>query len=289
MVLRNVGLKNVRAPNLQPARVFYQRHGEDRKAGITDIEIEIPGRIHVIIEAKIRAAFPDFKQCQKYLGRFNTATPQKRLSLLIDAADIGIIDEYRARNPSFKGLLVPLLWANIYDDAQLILRRSRDSVERYLLSELCSFIEEEYYMRSFEEEVWVVPLGIKPLWQGGLSFYDIPLQHKIYFHPTRRSRRKAIYFAPRAFGRVQHVQRILKIEYNKTPQQYISQLSKMPWGSGSCTIFHLSEPVKLPKPIRSGNIRNRVAYCDFDLLVNAQTIGEAHKETMNRRKSAAPL
>lgn len=88
------------------------------------------------------------------------------------------------------------------------------------------------------------------------------------------------------------MQRILKIEYNKEPRQYIPELNdrqRFPWSSGSYTIFHLGNPVKLPKPIRSGNIRNRVAYCDFDLLVNAQTIGEAHKETMNRRKSEALL
>ena len=101
MVLRNVGLKNVRAPNLQSARVFYQRHVEDRKEGITDIEIEIPGILHVIIEAKIKAAFTDIEQCQKYLGRFSPTISRKRLAVLVDAADIGIIDEYRSRNPSF--------------------------------------------------------------------------------------------------------------------------------------------------------------------------------------------
>ena len=251
-VLRNVGIKNLRKHRLQSTCIFYQRHAKDRIEGITDIEIEIPGMLHVIIEAKIKAAVPTFQQCRKYLRRFNPTVPQERLAVLVDAADAGIIDEYRSRNTSFENLLEPLLWASIYDEAQQILRRSRNDVEKYLLSEFCSFVEEEYYMKSFEEEVWVVPVSTRPLWQEGLSFYDIPLRHKIYFHPVKRSRRKAIYFARRAFGRVVHVQRILKIEYNKEPRQYIPELSTFPWSSQPYTIFHLGEPVKLPKPVKSG-------------------------------------
>ena len=283
-VLRNVGIKNLRKHRIQSARIFYQRHAKNRTEGITDIEIEIPGMLHVIIEAKIKAGAPTLRQCQKYLKRFNPGVPQKRLAPLVDASDVGIIDEYRFRDTSFENLLEPLLWASIYDEAQRILRRSRNDVEKYLLSEFCSFVEGEYYMKSFEEEVWVVPLSTAPLWQEGLSRYHIPLRHQIYFHPAKRTRRKAIYFAPRAFGRVAHVQRILKIEYNKEPKQYIPELSRFSWSSQPYTIFHLGEPVKLPKPVRSGKIWDRLVYCDFDLLVNAQTIDEAHKQTMARRK-----
>lgn len=239
-VLRNVGLKNVRARSLESACVFYQRHAEDRREGITDIEVTIPGILHVIIEAKIKSAFPDIEQCQKYLERFDPAIPQHRLAVLLDAADAGVVEQYRSRDASFEGLLVPLLWADIYDEAQRILRRSHDTVEQYLLSEFCSFVEGEYYMKSFEEEVWVVPLNTKPLWQGGLSRYDIPLQRRIYFHPAKRTRRKAIYFAPRAFGEVKHVQRILKIEYNKKPRQFISELNdlqRFPWAFEDFTVF----------------------------------------------------
>jgi hypothetical protein len=269
---------------VESANVFYQRHTEDQRKGISDIEIEIPGKLHVIIEAKIRAAFPELEQCQKYLPRLDTDVASHCLAILLDAADIGIIADYESRELAFKSILRALLWANIHKHAQRIFRTTQDSIENYLLSNLCSFIEGEYYMKSFEEEVWIVPISTKPLWGNGISFYDIPLKHKIYFHPAKRSRKRAIYFAPRAYGQVKHVQKILKVEYNKPPQQYIPELTKLPWSSEKHTIFHLGEPVNLPVPVKSGPIRDRLVYSDFDLLINAQTVDEAQKSTIKRRK-----
>ncbi|MDP3063368.1 MAG: hypothetical protein Q8O40_09205 [Chloroflexota bacterium] len=289
-LLRRMGLKNLREDDLASANIYYQRHAEDRKEGITDVEVHIPGKLHVIIEAKIGGAFPTLEQCNKYSSRLDKAVPEKsrRLAVLVDSADVGIGAEYRKRHQPLDGGLVPLLWGSVCQDAQSTRGRASNAVEKFVLSELCYFIEREYYMRSFEEEVWVVPLSIKPLEGVPFTMYDIPLKYRSYFHPEKRSRRKAIYFAPRAHGKVEQVQRILAIEHDKHLKEYIQEhipeLSAVPWAAEPYTIFHLGEPIKLPAPVKSGPIRDRLAYCDFDLLVTSQSIDEAQKKTITRRK-----
>lgn len=284
-VLKLLDIKGICEQDYELIDVYYQKFGLNSAEGITDIELFMKYKFHVIIEAKIGASFPTLNQCTKYIPRFNSEVPNKNkiLALLLDSADTGIIRTYLKEQPALKGYLKPLLWANLYDIAQYLVRSTKSKTEEFLLSELCYFIEEEYYMKSYEEEVWIVPLGTEQLWEGGLSFFDIPIQKKIYFHPKDRTRRRAIYFAPRAYGQVQYVQKILGIEYNKEPKQYIPELSGLSWSGEPHTIFRLGEPVKLPAPIKSGKIWNNVSYSDFDLLVNAESVKHAHELTLKRR------
>ena len=54
--LREVGLGGLRRRTLAQAAIWLQR--SDRTSGITDIEVVLDGRLHVIIEAKIGLGVP---------------------------------------------------------------------------------------------------------------------------------------------------------------------------------------------------------------------------------------
>ena len=278
-LLSELGIKNIHSKSLVHTEIRYQRHGSNHLEGITDIELLLEKRFHVIIEAKVGQAVPTIAQCVKYLPRFAHNVPEnsKYLAVLLDSADTGIAGSYGKKEPSLRPYLRPLIWGRLHGIAQTISRRSTNPIEKFLLTQFCYFVGREYRMKSYEEEVWVVPVGTKPLWTDGLSFYDIPVKRHIYFHPAKRSRRRSIYFAPRAHGKVECVQKILRIDYDVAPKDYVPELSRFSWASQAHNVFHLTEPIALPSPVKSGKVRNTVFYVDFDLLLRAKTIKEAHQ------------
>ncbi len=282
-LLCEIGLKNIHGNKLEQAEITYQSHGATHVDGITDLEILVPNCLHVIVEAKIGSSIPGLSQYRKYQSRFNDSVLQnfQRLVTLVDSGDAGKLTYNVRPEPVLHKVIT---WGWFYKISQQLLRGRSDVTERYFLTQFGYFIDKEYQMKSYEEEVWVVPQAIKPLWEKGLSFYDIALERRIYFHPEKRSRKKAIYFAPRAHGQVEYVQKILSVEYGESPKDYIKELSHIDWASTPHTIFRLGDKVKLPKPVPSGKIWNRVAYVDFDLLTGATTIDDAQKATIKRAK-----
>src|SRR6185295_8592934 len=68
--LKQIGIEGVYQSSLQQARIDLQRCASGQ--GITDIEIHLPGRFHVIVEAKVGLAVPTIEQCRKYLPRFRS-------------------------------------------------------------------------------------------------------------------------------------------------------------------------------------------------------------------------
>jgi hypothetical protein len=64
--LAAVGLKRFRLTRLVNAEIRLQSKHD---TGITDIEVILPGRLHLIIEAKVGLNFPTFGQCKNYIER----------------------------------------------------------------------------------------------------------------------------------------------------------------------------------------------------------------------------
>ena len=146
-------------------------------------------------------------------------------------------------------------------------------------------------MKAYTDEVWVVPAGTQALWAGGWSFYDTHAKGRIYYKgpKDRFKNRKPLYIALRAGGQVRTIQRVMKIEHEVKPIAYLPELRhvKHQWPNEPSTIWHLSEPTLLPKPIPTGDrwMRARHVVCDLDVLLSCTSIKNAEERMHQRRVS----
>lgn len=288
--LSQVGVGGLSRRSLGKARIEMEHQLKDRK-GLTDVEIGLGDRLHVVIEAKIGLALPTREQIAKYLDRLAGihARRKRMVILLAQSSDLAV---HRVVKRSHKGadLLIGLDWSTLLDLAvRLLHRRDLDGQSRFWLRAFTQFLEDGYQMRSFTHEVWVAPASIKPLWPGGISYHDTHVKHHIYYWDRRHRATRPLYIAFRCTGKVQGFQRVLRVEHDRPPIDYITALKNVPddWPSRPFTIWHLGDLVKFSKPIPTGDPKmfQRHIYCDMDILLSSSTIKEV-AERMKRRNQA---
>ena len=285
--LAAVGLKRFRLTRLVNAEIRLQSKHD---TGITDIEVILPGRLHLIIEAKVGLNLPTFDQCKKYMKRLKSSTAkERRLVVLVDADAGPTLTLYREKDEDCNELLTGLQWAKLHDmPPSLIQEFGTDSNEGRWVRTFFSFLEGEFRMKTYTEEVWIIPAQTRPLWNGGWSFYDTHMKGRIYYRTKkdRYTNQKPLYIAFRAEGKVKHIQRVKRVEHEIKPIDCLPQLKnvKGSWPSQPHTIWHLSEPVPLPKAIPTGDptMRARHVYCDIDILLSSSTIKDAVERMKER-------
>lgn len=286
MFLSAIGLKGIRIASLQHAKIHLQTH---RAEGITDIEVILPGRFHVIIEAKVGLNIPSLEQCRRYIKTLKSSTAKEcRLVMLVDADTAQTLEVYRGKDEVLDQFLVGFRWVEFFDMRPGLFKKlSPNHNEGRWVRAFFEFLDGEFQMKSYTEEVWIVPASTKPLWEGGWSLYDTHVKGKIYYRTTRIKQRP-LYIALRANGQVKALQRVLRVEYEAKLTDYVPEMKsiKPSWPSKPHTIWHLSEPTSLPKSIRTGDkfMRARHVYCDIDILLSSSTVKEA-EERMKQRKT----
>ena len=140
-------------------------------------------------------------------------------------------------------------------------------------------------MRAFTEEVWIVAASMKPLWPGGMSFYDTHTQGRIYYRDDCHARRP-LYMAFRANGQVTHIQKVLGVRHEVNCIDFIPELKNVPdeWPCQPYTVWLLGEPTPLPKSIPTDDPKMwaRQFSCDLDVLLSSTSIREAVKKMKER-------
>jgi len=286
-LLAAVGLKRFRLARLADAEIRLQ---SKRDTGITDIEVILPGRLHLIIEAKVGLNLPTLGQCKKYIKRLNSSTAkERRLVMLVDSDAAPTLAVYREKDEDCREFMVGLRWAELRDmRPSLIQEFVADSDEGRWVRAFFDFLEGEFHMKTYTQEVWIIPAQTRPLWDGGWSFYDTHVKGRIYYRTKkdRYTNQKPLYIALRTRGKVDSIQRVLRIEHETKPIERLPQLKnvKGSWPREPHTIWHLSSPVPLPRAIPTGDptMRGRHVYCDMDILLSSSTVKEAAERMKER-------
>ena len=291
--LAAICIPGVRLASLTSANIDLQRHGAaSGHQGITDIELILPGRFHVIIEAKIGLVLPTIDQCVQYVPRLsNSNEPIKRLVALIEAPDRSFDERYKRASPILKDVLTVYNWTEFLSLCVTLMAKCGQNEDAgRAVRWFYTFLDQEYNMKAFTTEVWILPTSSEPLWPNGLSFIDTHLKCKVYYD-YRRGSERPLYIAFQSGGRVDGLHRVLRIEHETPPIKYVPQLSNVAdaWPKSSAhTIWHLDDPVKLPHPIRSGgkNVHRRAVKCDMDVLLSSKSVLEIETRMRERNQEA---
>jgi hypothetical protein len=281
--LRHLGLGGLSLGALKQAEIRLQ---DQRGDGITDIEINLRGKLFVVIEAKVGLSVPAVEQCLKYLPRFQSRlAARQRLVSLVESASTSFVQRYSAAHPELQPLLTCFHWSNLIPEClRLRSRFPRTTEEGWWLRAFHQFLEQEYAMRAFTDEVWIVPADTRPLWPGGISFYETHAKERIYFRTDCHAKRP-LYIALRAHGQVTHIQRVIGVEHEAQPEDFVPKLQQANWPKVPRTIWILDEPKPLPHPIPTGDptMRARQFSCDIDILLSASSVKDAVTKMKHRR------
>ena len=287
--LKHIGVSGVQRSTLRKAHIILQRHRSGRSGeGVTDIEIHLPGRFHVIVEAKVGLAVPTLEQCCKYLPRFlETNEPVQKLVALVQSPDKTFTEIYAGKNYKLSKRLVRMNWTELFPSCIRIMQRDSAGFEQKAwVRSFHRFLDQEYEMKAYSTEAWILAISTKPLWSNGMSHWDIHQKHRVWWDYKEHTVRP-LYLAFRVKGKLDSIYRVSGIEYgipiiDKVPEM---QNIKKKWPKTPCTIWHFEPPVKLPVPLRTGSgMYNRRVRCDFDLLLSCKTVLEV-EQAMKKRKS----
>ena len=286
--LRQIGIAGVHYSSLQNARIDLQRHRSgDAGQGITDIEIHLPGYYHIILEAKVGMGVPTIDQCRKYLPRFKaTNEPIQRLVAMVQSTDQSFVTSYGKQDKQLYKRLVGFNWPQLFPECvRLMLSNSVTPHSKQWVRAFYSFLDQEYGMKAFTTEVWILAIDTKPLWRNGMSYWEIHQKYSLYFdrtHPTVRP----LYFAFRVNGQVDSIYRVSEIEHSIPIIDLVPELVnlKEDWPKMPFTIWHFGTPVPLANPLRTGSgMYNRRVRCDLDLLLTCKTVQEVEEKMGDRR------
>lgn len=274
--LRRCQFKSVTRATVGHAEIHLQKGKQE--AGIVDLEIFIPDRLQLIVEAKVDEGYPTTNQIQTYVKRLDRGLESK-VVVLTKITDEKIRNSLRHQ---FKKKIGFLAWSDIMELSQNLAEHDDSTFQ---LQDFSAFMEEVYAMRiNAEEEVWIVPLSTK--WKAkskDISVAELHIKHAFWVMGDRRPRR-AIYMGFRYDGYLQYFGRIKKIEYERKSSQIGPKIAEEFWSKKyKWDVIRLDNLIPFPKRLRSGNIYNKHIYCDLDLLLTANSILEAATLMRERR------
>lgn len=257
------------------------------EGGRTDIEIVSTGKYRIILEAKKGWAIPTEGQLRLYeQDLFGEATAERqRIALLTDATE----DYARATgfDPSrFKVPLAHITWADVLRDLRGL--RLQSPWKRRLRADLARYLGGVVHDRRVDSNmVFVLSLsGDSPDWLG-MSFIDVVAKHSRYIHPYGQGRwpkEAPNYLAFRYHGRLQSVHHVESRDVVLGLKGHLPGVRVNPPGEEgfSYAVYALGPAMHPDHEVRSGNLRNRWAWCMLDTLLTCTSIIEAEAVT-NRR------
>ncbi len=285
--LKQVGIDRVHQSSLHNARIDLQRHRTgDSLSGITDIEIHLPGHFHIIIEAKVGLTVPSIEQCCKYLPRFHeTNEPLQRLVALVQSPDESFVAKYSQKKPELSGRLECFNWQKLIPVCIQIMQGKSESSAKEWVRFFYRFLDQEYKMKAFTTEVWILPISQEPLWPNGKSHWDFHQECRVWWDYKEHTVRP-LYLAFRVGGNLDSIWRVNRIEHEVRIIDSVPEMIHIQkdWPKQPCTIWRFEPPVKLPHPIRTGGgMYNRRVRCDLDMLLTCKTVLEIEQAMKKRR------
>lgn len=256
--------------------IRWQQH-DKADGGFTDIEIEAPGELHIIVEAKRGWSLPTQSQLEKYARRINAGNaPLKRLIALSECSH-----EYAELKLPREIDGVPIEPLS-YKDVAVIGKAARQAgthAEKRLIDELLTYLGGIMTMQQIDSNlVYVVALA-------GLSI-DIAKKNHLYFRRVRGTpKQPPNYIAFRYRVRLQSIHHIEGYEVFTNPHEKIPEIPKPEKAWEPHFLYTLGPAFAPSREVKAGKIkRGTPVWCMLDTLFTCDTISDASDLSQERRK-----
>ena len=270
----------------EPSDVVIRLQEFAPSGGFTDIELMVPGQLHLIVEAKRGWDPPTDAQVERYESRFaSSAVPHNGLVLLTQwGAESYLAAAVKMREFRFPRYVVG--WSEVARDARAAARTRQRS--RWVLSQLAEYLEGVADMRDIDSNrVFVVSLGGRND-DVGLDYITIVEEYGRYFFPARGKnwpKYPPNYIAFRYHGRLQSIRHVDSFEVAQDMSRFFPESPTTTWEPHY--VLKLGKPMRPASEVRTGSGIRRSArvWADIDLLLTSTTITDAHRLSLARRST----
>jgi hypothetical protein len=250
--------------------VSLQEYQSD--SGITDIEIR-GSDIHIIIEAKRGFWLPSEKQMRQYIPRFsNSAAKTKMFVTMAECSK-----DYASQHLPIQIDGIPiyhLSWKEIGFLSRFV---GGTQSEKRLMEELRNYLATIVSMQK-QDSNWVYVVSLGGMFAEGLSFIDVVVKRKRYFHPIGINgwpKDPPNYLGFRYWGELQSIHHVEKVQLIENFHPFFPERAdqKEP---NAFYLYDLGEPISPSKSVPTGNIyASGRKWAMIDLLLTSKTIAAA--------------
>ena len=255
--------------------------------GVTDIEIELPGEIYIIIEAKRGWNLPDRRQLETYANRNSFKVSNASFKQLIALSECSR-DYAKSRiDQKIAGVQVKSIsWKEVAEIASKARPEGKGShAENRLIKELLTYMGGIMTVQNIDSNwVYVVSLSKDTPEGWGISWIDIVEQKNHYFHPVGEGwpKEPPNYIAFRYDCKLQSIHHIDEYEVITNLHERIREIpseERKPY-----FLYTLGRAFAPPKKVRTGKIyRSTRVWCMLDTLFTCDTISDALDLSQKRK------
>lgn len=283
-------IKEVINETVNPESVTISLQEHEAKAGVTDIEIRLPGELHIILEAKRGWNLPGLKQLQQYANRESFKHSKSARRLLVTLSECS--SDYALRNLEAKYIediqVIHVSWRQVTTCARRAYKSGSYS-EKQLLWGLETYLEGLMTTQKTDSNlVFVVSLGSDTPEGWGISWIDIVNKRSLYFHPAAKGWPAVPpnYIAFRYHGKLQSIHHVEDYEVVDTLNERIPEIPQNKEDKGPRFLYRLGKCFAPAHDVPTGNIypSGRV-WCMLDTLFTSSTIAKARDVTQARERS----
>ena len=274
-------------PDLDSVTIRLQQR--EKRAGVTDIEIESPGLFNLIIEAKRGWDVPTLKQLATYAARksFQVTGGAVRRIVPLSACSREFTLSRLGRTEIAGAVICPLSWKEVSGLATNAQRRASHA-EKRLLRELLTYLEGIMKLQNSDSNwVYVVSLGAGTPGGWGISWIDIVKKRRAYFHPVGLRGWPKVpvnYIGFRYSGMLQSIHHVEDAEVCTNPNARFPEIPAQDWGPHF--LYKLGPAFAPAHEVRMGKLYpNGRNWCMLDTLFTCDTISDA-RDLSDKRAAA---
>jgi hypothetical protein len=275
---------------IDPDEVVIRLQDYHTTGGFTDVEILVPDRLHLILEAKRGWNLPTAAQLEHYAQRFRSDAPGmvQAIVVLTQWGATSLVERQLPAWPFAYPRLV-LGWGDLVELTELA-GRSGPLAERHLLRELATYLRGVADMRDTNSNsVYVVSLGSRTGGNWTVNNIQIVEDHDRYWFPASGKNWPKVppnYLAFRYWGRLQSIRHVDGYVIDTDPSRHLAVAPSEEWEPHF--FFTLGPAIRPDHEVPTGRRIQRSArvWVDIDLLLTAPTISDALELTKQRHAAS---
>lgn len=284
-------VRAVAGADLEPGAAVIDLQRHDELGGFTDVEVSVPGELHLIFEAKRGWHLPSDAQLRLYAGRLNQSEAKDRRLIILTQWGAEAFVASRLGEWDLPYARVALGWERLVTIAR-DRARSGPLAERRLLRELATYFASVAQMRDIDSnQAFVVVLSRGTIEGWPMNLVSVVEDHRRYFFPVGTGGWPKIppnYMAFRYDGRLQAIHHVDDYAISGDMSEFFPGVPTTGWPPHY--VLTLGPPIRPSQEVRNGPSikRNARRWIDIDLLLTSPTITDALNATRERRSEHQP-